>query len=140
MLNRHMQDKGISEKHQQFLEYWLESNNITQSAIKAGYSKKTAGVRGSQLLKDPRSIDYINKRKQMIEERQDNLIAKTDEVLAYLTRVMRGEEKDAFGLDVSIADRTKAALELNRVLRPVQQTAEKVVIIDGITRDNKSET
>ena len=135
-----MQDKGISEKHQQFLEYWLESNNITQSAIKAGYSKKTAGVRGSQLLKDPRSIDYINKRKQMIEERQDNLIAKTDEVLAYLTRVMRGEEKDAFGLDVSIADRTKAALELNRVLRPVQQTAEKVVIIDGITRDNKSET
>ena len=76
----------------------------------------------------------------MIEERQDNLIAKTDEVLAYLTRVMRGEEKDAFGLDVSIADRTKAALELNRVLRPVQQTAEKVVIIDGITRDNKSET
>ena len=30
-------------------------------------------------------------------------------LMKYLTRVVRGEEKDAFGLDVSVADKTKAA-------------------------------
>jgi len=44
-----------------------------------------------------------------MEKRSKNTIATADEVLEYLTKVMNGEEKDAFGLDTSIADRTKAA-------------------------------
>nr|DAJ68713.1 MAG TPA: Terminase small subunit [Caudoviricetes sp.] len=44
-----------------------------------------------------------------MNERSKNTIATADEVLEYLTKVMNGEEKDAFGLDVSVADRTKAA-------------------------------
>lgn len=45
----------------------------------------------------------------VMNERSKNTIATADEVLEYLTKVMNGEEKDAFGLDASIADRTKAA-------------------------------
>ena len=44
-----------------------------------------------------------------MEQKNNNTIATADEVLQYLTRVMNGEEKDAFGLDVSVNDRTKAA-------------------------------
>ena len=39
-------------------------------------------------------------------------IADADEVLDYLSGVMRGEIKDQFGLDASLQDRTKAAQEL----------------------------
>lgn len=45
----------------------------------------------------------------VMNERSKDTIATADEVLEYLTRVVRGEEKDAFGLDVSVADKTKAA-------------------------------
>ena len=46
---------------------------------------------------------------EVMDKRSKNTIATADEVLQYLSRVMNGEEKDAFGLDVSVADRTKAA-------------------------------
>lgn len=39
-------------------------------------------------------------------------IADADEVLQYLSDVMRGKVKDQFGLDASLQDRTKAAQEL----------------------------
>lgn len=41
-------------------------------------------------------------------------IASVSEIYAYLSRVVRGEEKDQFGLDVSVSERTKAASELLR--------------------------
>ena len=42
----------------------------------------------------------------------DKRIADADEVLQYLSDVMRGMVKDQFGLDASLQDRTKAAQEL----------------------------
>jgi phage terminase small subunit len=36
-------------------------------------------------------------------------VASADEVLRFYSSVMRGQEKDAFGLDPSLADRLKAA-------------------------------
>lgn len=39
-------------------------------------------------------------------------VADADEVLLFLSRTMRGEVKDQFGLDASLQDRIKAAQEL----------------------------
>ena len=39
-------------------------------------------------------------------------MATAQEVMEYFTAVMRGEVSDQFGLDASLADRTKAAQEL----------------------------
>ena len=44
-----------------------------------------------------------------LQEKENQRIASQDEVLQYLTKVMRGEEKDQFGLDASLQDRTKCA-------------------------------
>ena len=44
-----------------------------------------------------------------MQEKENNRIASQDEVLEYLTKVMRGELKDQFGLDASLQDRTKCA-------------------------------
>lgn len=96
----------LTEKERIFADEYIKTTNATQSAIKAGYAENSASVTGSKMLRKPKVRQYID---AVMNERSKNTIATADEVLEYLTRVMCGEEKDAFGLDVSIADRTKAA-------------------------------
>lgn len=96
----------LTEKERIFADEYIKTTNATQSAIKAGYAENSASVTGSKMLRKPKVRQYID---AVMSERSKNTIATADEVLEYLTRVMVGEEKDAFGLDVSVADRTKAA-------------------------------
>lgn len=96
----------LTEKERIFADEYIKTTNATQSAIKAGYAEKSASSKGSQLLRKVKVRKYID---AVMEKRSKNTIATADEVLEYLTKVMNGEEKDAFGLDASIADRTKAA-------------------------------
>lgn len=96
----------LTEKERIFADEYIKTTNATQSAIKAGYSEKTASSKGSQLLRKVKVRQYID---EVMDKRSKNTIATAYEVLQYLSRVMNGEEKDAFGLDVSVADRTKAA-------------------------------
>lgn len=96
----------LTEKERIFADEYIKTTNATQSAIKAGYAENSASVTGSKMLRKPKVRQYID---AVMSERSKNTIATADEVLEYLTRVMCGEEKDAFGLDVSVADRTKAA-------------------------------
>ena len=130
----------LSLKHRTFLDNWLETGNITQSAIKAGYSAKTAGAKGCNLLKDPRSKEYLEAMKIKMMEHKENSIANTAELAEYLTKVVRGEIRDTFRgeeIPISIAERTKAAVELSKLVNVATPTTEKVVIIDGITRDTE---
>lgn len=96
----------LTEKERIFADEYIKTTNATQSAIKAGYAEKSASSKGSQLLRKVKVRKYID---EVMEKRSKSTIATADEVLEYLTKVMNGEEKDAFGLDASIADRTKAA-------------------------------
>ena len=96
----------LTEKEPIFADEYIKTTNATQSAIKAGYAENSASVTGSKMLRKPKVRQYID---AVMNERSKNTIATADEVLEYLTKVMNGEEKDAFGLDVSVADRTKAA-------------------------------
>lgn len=98
--------KKLTKKERIFADEYVKTTNGTQSAITAGYSEKTASVTGSKMLRKPKVRQYID---AIMDERSKNTIATADEILEYLTRVVRGEEKDAFGLDVSVADKTKAA-------------------------------
>ncbi len=96
----------LTKKERIFADEYVKTTNGTQSAITAGYSEKTARSKASQLLTKINVRQYID---AIMNERSKDTIATADEVLEYLTRVVRGEEKDAFGLDVSVADKTKAA-------------------------------
>ena len=96
----------LTEKERIFADEYIKTTNATQSAIKAGYAENSASVTGSKMLRKPKVRQYID---AVMNERSKNTIATANEVLEYLTRVVRGEEKDAFGLDVSVADKTKAA-------------------------------
>ena len=78
----------LTAKQQRFCDEYLIDLNATQAAIRAGYSKKTAAVIATENLKKPYISEYIEKR---MAEKEDALIAKQDEVLKYLTSVMRRE-------------------------------------------------
>lgn len=97
---------NLTPKQQAFADYYVQLGNATEAAIKAGYSKKTARQVGSENLSKPYIKQYIDK---LMKELEAKRIAGADEVLQYLTGVMRGEIKDQFELDASLQDRTKAA-------------------------------
>lgn len=82
----------LTLKQKKFADEYIISGNATQSAIKAGYSKKTAGVIAVENLEKPNIKAYIDKR---LKELDDKAIAKQEEVLQYLTAVMRGQSKSA---------------------------------------------
>ncbi len=78
----------MTAKQQRFCDEYLIDLNATQAAIRAGYSEKTAAVIAAENLRKPNIRDYIEKR---MSEKEEALIAKQDEVMKYLTAVMRRE-------------------------------------------------
>lgn len=127
-------NKKLTPKQQAFADYYIETGNATEAAIKAGYNKKTARQIGSMNLTKVDIKQYIEERLSKIE---DERIAKGEEVLQYLTKVMRGEEKDQFGLDASLQDRTKAAELLGKRYRLFVENiklegVQQVQIVDDI--------
>ena len=103
-------------------EYIKNGGNATQAAIHAGYSKRSAGSIGDENLKKPEIKEYIAERQDQIES---DRICTLKEIQEFRTRVLRGEEKDQFGLDASLSDRQKAAADLEKALRIKQEQDEK---------------
>ncbi len=81
----------LTLKQQAWADYYIESGNATDAAIKAGYSKKTAKQIGTENLAKPVLSEYIQKR---VEELSSERIADATEVMEYLTSVMRREHKE----------------------------------------------
>lgn len=80
----------LTEKQKIFCDEYIISLNATQAAIKAGYAEKTAYAIGAENLKKPKIQSYISER---MEQKESSLIATQDEVLQYLTSVLRGESQ-----------------------------------------------
>lgn len=99
-------DIKLKPKEFTFAEEWLKTMNATQSAIKAGYSERTAYSAGNRLLKKVEVRQYIDER---LAEMQESSIADTNEVMQFLSSTMRGDIPDQFGLDPALNDRLKAA-------------------------------
>lgn len=96
----------LTLKQKAFADYYLECGNASEAARKAGYSEKNANNIASENLAKPDISAYI---KQRMAEQDAMRVASADEVLQFYTSVMRGEVKDAFGLDPGLAERLKAA-------------------------------
>ena len=82
---------AMTAKQQRFCDEYLIDMNATQAAVRAGYSQKTARVIGQENLTKPAIREYIEKR---MAEKEKALIADQDEVMKYLTQVMRRELKE----------------------------------------------
>ena len=82
----------LTLKQKRFADEYIISGNATDAAKKAGYSEKTANRIATENLSKPVIKLYIDQR---IKELDDKKIAKQEEVLQYLTSVLRGESKSA---------------------------------------------
>lgn len=96
----------LTSKQKKFALEFLISGNITDAAKKAGYSERSARQIGSLNLTKPNVVEYMN---EILGKTKSEEVATTEEVLEFLTSVMRGNVAEQFGLDPSITDRTKAA-------------------------------
>lgn len=96
----------LTPKQKKFALEFLISGNITDAAKNAGYSERSARQIGSLNLTKPNVVEYMN---EILDKTKSEEVATTEEVLEFLTSVMRGNVAEQFGLDPAIADRTKAA-------------------------------
>lgn len=123
----------LTEKQKRFIDYYIETGNATEASKLAGYKGKNLNRLGSENLS---KLDIFIKIK--LQEKENQRIASQDEVLEYLTKVMRGKEKDQFGLDASLQDRTKCAELLGKRYGTFKEKIDvtgniPVVIEDDIT-------
>ena len=96
--------KKLTEKQKRFIDYYIETGNASKASELAGYKGRNLNNIGSENL--AKLGRYIEEK---MSQKEKSRIASQDEVLEYLTKVMRGQEKDSFGLDASLQDRTKCA-------------------------------
>ena len=135
----------MTAKQMRFCDEYLIDLNATQAAIRAGYSKKTAYAIGVENLKKAELKKYIDAR---MAEKESELIADQDEVLKYLTAVMRGQSvsnvlaRDEVGADRVIEkppdekEKLKAAELLGKRYGLYKDTINEVVDMDlNITVD-----
>lgn len=140
----------MTEKQRRFCDFYIETGNAKEAAVKAGYSEKTAKQIGQENLTKPDLRAYIDKR---LEELKNERTADAQEVLEYLTAVMRGEHKEATligvgegaqaiaNIDVGAKDRLKAAELLGKrhaLFTDKQQieVTEMPIFIDDIGDDD----
>ncbi|MNW47874.1 Terminase small subunit [compost metagenome] len=103
---------NLPEKQKRFADYFIETGNATQSYLKAGYKAKgkSAEVNASRLLSNAKVKEYID---SLILQKDSERIAKQDEVLEFLTDVMRGQVKEQFPLGMGMGEQSLVKKELD---------------------------
>lgn len=99
----------LTVKQQKFADNFIESGNMTQAAIDAGYAKRSAHSIGTENLRKPAIKAYI---KEKMAEIQSQKIMDATEALELITRIARGEEKETVFvplIDGSVSEEEKSA-------------------------------
>lgn len=117
----------LTPKQKAFADYYIETGNATEAAKKAGYSPKTAYRTGADNLKKPQINAYIAARQEQIESSR---LVTLEDIQAFRMRVMKGEEKDAFGLDADLTVRMKAAADLEKAIKIKEEQEAKQKAIE----------
>lgn len=138
----------MNERQRRFAEYYIETLNAYESAIRAGYSERYAKAQSYKLLDNVGIKEHIEKRFNKLEEER---VAKSNEVLKYLTSLMRGEEteqaliglgggeQNITNIDVSARERLKAAELLGKRYALFTDKQEVDIITPEIIFDVRSD-
>lgn len=105
----------LNSRQRKFAEYYAQSGNTVQSAIKAGYSEKYANADACKILENPRVAEYI---RQLTEIEQDRRIMTAKDRQALLSDIARNSDNEA-------SDRIRAVDTLNKM------TGEYTVKVDA---------
>ena len=114
----------MNARQQKFCDYYLQSGNATEAAVKAGYSKKTARAIGAENLTKPDIQKYISEHTQ---KQHTERIATADEVLEFWSKILRNEE-------ISSKDRLRASENLGKRYRLLEPEKDETSAKDALTR------
>lgn len=89
----------LSARQELFCLEYIKDGNATQAAVRAGYSPKTAYSTGQRLLKN---VEVRARIDELMADLQQEKIADAEEVLRYLTSVMRGEATEEVAVGTPI--------------------------------------
>lgn len=105
-----------------FVSYYIETGDITKAVQMAGYKTNSPHAYGRKLLSKPKIQAEVQ---DQLKSFRNECIANNVEIMQFFTKAMRGEVKDQFGLDATLADRMKAAESLAKRQIDMQQMLEK---------------
>ena len=91
----------MNARQKRFCEEYMKDANATQAAIRAGYSQKTAVAIGCNNLRKPEIKQYIA---DMTSEIRSSNIAEAEEIMAFLSAVMRGKEVEEIPLGIGMGN------------------------------------
>lgn len=87
----------LNAKQQRFVREYLVDRNATQAAIRAGYSAKTAGQMGFELLKKPEIIEGIKAAEDALARRND---IKADKIIQRLWDLATADPNDLVRVEI----------------------------------------
>ncbi|MEY8373884.1 terminase small subunit [Merdimmobilis hominis] len=90
---------ALQARQELFCLEYIKDGNATQAAIRAGYKPKYAGTNADKLLKNTNIRARID---ELMAEVQQEKIADAEEVLRYLTSVIRGEATEEVAVGTPI--------------------------------------
>lgn len=113
----------LTAKLARFVNEYIRTLNVTQSAVKAGYSSNSAHVTGSRLLRNEKVKDYIQSKK---DEIIDDTILTAKETLYLLTKSAVGDETETkeFVVKKSSFERNLDTGRMNLVYNEHVETVE----------------
>lgn len=111
----------MNERQKKFAEYYVQSGNTVQSAIKAGYSENYANSRGYELLENVGVAEYI---RELTEKARNDRIITANERQALLSDIAKND-------DNAPSDRIKAVDTLNKM------TGEYTVKVDTTVKTSE---
>lgn len=106
----------LTERKKRFCEHFIISLNATQSAIKAGYSEKTAQEQSSRLLSNAMVQDYIA---ELNAERQKETKIDAEYVLKRLVEIDQLDLLDIMNEDLSLKPLSEWPLSWRRTVSTV---------------------
>ena len=131
----------LTPKQERFANEYIKTLNVTQSAIKAGYSPNSAHVTGSRLLRKDKVDEYIKSKK---DEIMDDAILSAKELRNPDTGRMNlvyNEHVETVEVPIKPSDRMKARDLIGRYhslfTEKVDLNVTTPVFIDNIGEDDE---
>lgn len=81
----------LTKRQKQFCKWYVATHNATQSAIKAGYSDKSAYNQGARMMRN----DEIQKFIAELQKESDKCIPNRIEILRQFTEILNTTDKDS---------------------------------------------
>ena len=133
----------LSAQEIKFVAAYIETGKTAQAVQLAGYNTTSPAAYGRKLL----AKEKIKKELDLqLSALRNEYVASNSEIMEFFTKAMRGEVKDQFGLDATLADRMKAAealakrrIDMENMLEKAKDNEVKVTVFFGDDSSNEEQ-